>query len=108
VHAAEQIAIRTQGHIATLPVRVDVDDPVVTWYLRDARWTGNPAPPGVVTSYGSQLQSGGVSYIGARFITSGSWDALGLNIDAWLEWVIFRTSPALPPTLQAVTLWEKR
>jgi uncharacterized protein (TIGR03663 family) len=124
-NAAEQIAISTQGHVGDLPIRVEVDDPVVAWYLRDARPPAGQAAMGVVTLFGqppectrhaSCLHSGGqppqpldAEYIGARFTLRETWDTLGLNVDAWLEWVLFRASAAEPPLeTQAVTLWRRR
>ncbi len=109
VETAEQIAIRAQGHLATLPIRVEVDDPVVGWYLRDAQWPQGAAAPGVVTADGGKPQSVESGYVGARFYTRVAWDALGLSFDAWLEWALFRTSGTRPVQMtQTVMLWEKR
>jgi len=109
VTTAEQIAVRAQGHTATLPIRVEVDDPVVAWYLRDARLPEGQVAAGVVTPFGAQPQPSEDRYIGARFNTRAAWNTLGLNVDTWLEWVLFRTSGAdLPQATRTVTLWEKR
>ncbi|MGH2593969.1 MAG: hypothetical protein ACRDGG_10695, partial [Anaerolineae bacterium] len=109
VTTAEQIAVRGQGHTATLPIRVEVDDPVVAWYLRDARLPEGQVAAGVVTPFGAQPQPGEDRYIGTRFNTRAAWNSLGLNVDTWLEWVLFRTSGVdLPQATRTVTLWEKR
>lgn len=106
---ADQLAVRTQGHSSTLPIRVEVEDPVLAWYFRDA----NPPPaqpaPGIVTLFGVPPKAPEVAYIGARFTTRQAWDTRGLDPDTWLEWAFFRTSRAdVPLTVQAVTLWQKR
>ncbi len=106
---AYQIAIRSQGHVGTQPIRVEVDDPVVAWYLRDARVLPGEAPAGIVTRFGDQPRTTDGGYIGARFNVRESWGTLGLDLRAWLEWALFRTSPGAPAQVtQAVTLWEKR
>jgi len=106
---AEQIAVRAQGHQRTLPIRVEVDDPVLAWYFRDAAPPSDGAPPGVVTLFSQDPQAAEADYIGARFATRETWDTLGLSLDTWLEWVMFRTAAAEPPLAsQAVTLWEKK
>jgi uncharacterized protein (TIGR03663 family) len=108
-NAAGQIAVRTQGNVGDLPIRVEVDDPVVAWYLRDARLSSDQSAMGVVTLFGQQPQPLDAEYIGARFTIRETWDTLGLNVDAWLEWVLFRASAAEPPLeTQAVTLWRRR
>lgn len=108
VAEAEDIAIRSDGSRFSLPVRVEVDDPVVAWYLRDARLLPDQAAAGAVTAFGQQPQ-GIDNAIGARFDTRLEWDPVGLDFDAWLEWVLFRTSPAYPPQVtRSVTLWARR
>ncbi len=104
----EQIAIRAQGHLGTLPIRVEMDDPVIDWYLRDARIPPGDTAAGVITRYGEHPPSGGEGYVGARFNIQETWDAVGLSSEAWMEWALFRQSPDLP-SLDAlsVTVWER-
>lgn len=109
LETAEQIAIRTQGHTGTLPIQIDVDDPVVAWYLQGAQVTADSLPAGIVTPFGQQPQAVSGGYIGARFNIRQAWDTVGLNLDTWLEWALFRESSGQPPLdVQSVTLWEKR
>jgi len=106
---ADQLAIRTQGHLESLPIRVETDDPVALWYLRDARVVPNQAPAGVATLYGEQPQSATGSYVGARFNIRESWDATGLNPDAWLKWALYRESVDNKPVpTQSLTLWQRQ
>ena len=105
---ADQLAIRTQGHLESLPVRVEVDDPVVLWYLRHARVPPDQAPAGIVTLHGEQPRAATGSYVGARFNVRESWDATGLNLDAWLKWALFRESAGSKPIpIQSLTLWRR-
>jgi uncharacterized protein (TIGR03663 family) len=106
---ADQLAIRTQGNVESLPIRVETDDPVVLWYLRSVRVPQNQAPAGIVTLYGEQPQSAAGSYIGARFNVRESWDATGLNPDAWLKWALYRESDDNQPVpAQSLTLWQRQ
>ncbi|HET7088520.1 MAG TPA: glycosyltransferase family 39 protein [Anaerolineae bacterium] len=106
---ADQLAIRSQGHLESLPIRVETDDPVVLWYLRDARVLPDQAPAGMVTLYGEQPQSVTGSYIGARFNIRESWDVTGLNPDAWLKWALYRESDDNRPVpTQSLTLWQRQ
>jgi len=104
---AENTAIRSTGNIFTLPIRVEVDDPVVGWYLRHARLLDSQAAAGVVTTTG--LQPSDADYVGSSFTTRLTWDPIGLDFDAWLEWMLFRTTPVeAPQATQSITLWVKR
>ena len=106
---ADQLAIRTQGHLESLPIRVEVDDPVVHWYLRRVRAPSNEAPAGIVTLYGEQPRATTGSYVGARFIVRESWNVAGLNLDAWLKWALFRESAeAKPVPTREITLWRRQ
>ncbi len=106
---ADQLAIRWQGHLESLPIRVETDDPVVLWHLRDARVLPNQAPAGMVTLYGEQPQSATGSYVGARFNIRESWDATGLNPDAWMKWALYRESVDNKPVpTQSLTLWQRQ
>ena len=106
--AAEQIAIRSQGHIGTLPIRVDVDDPVVAWYLRDAQVRSGDVAQGAITLSGEQPRALEGGYIGSRFTIGAAWDTLGLSLDDWIEWALFRTAAEAPAATKQVTLWERR
>jgi hypothetical protein len=106
--AAEQIAIRSQGHAGTLPIRLEVDDPVVAWYLRDAQIRPGDVVQGVVTLAGEQPRAPEGGYIGSRFTIGAAWDALGLSLDDWIEWALFRTGGEAPAATKQVTLWERR
>lgn len=107
--AAEQIAIRSQGHVGTLPIRVDVDDPVVAWYLRDAQVGPGDVVQGAITLSGEQPHALEGGYIGSRFTIGAAWDTLGLSLDDWIEWALFRTGGIeAPAATKQVTLWERR
>lgn len=104
---AEQIAIREQGAKSPLPIAVEVDDAVVAWYMRAAFVQSNRPPAGVITLLGEQPQAEG-SYVGARFTLRQSWDMSGLNIDEWVQWLVFRNNRVRQPLIvQEVTLWER-
>jgi hypothetical protein len=106
---ADQLAIRTQGHVESQPILVESDDPVVLWYLRDARVPPNQMPAGVVTLHGEQPRSATGSYVGARFNIRESWDATGLNPDAWLKWALYReSSDNKPVPTRSLTLWQRQ
>ncbi|HLF28855.1 MAG TPA: glycosyltransferase family 39 protein [Anaerolineae bacterium] len=109
VDAAEQTALRSTGTLERLPLRLEVDDPVLAWYLRHAQLLEGETAVGVVTRYGEQLPTADGGYIGSRFNTQAAWDTLGLNLDTWLAWALFRDSAEEQPVVtQSVTLWEKR
>ena len=109
VDTARQIAVRSQGNTAVLPIRVELEDPVLAWYFRDANTLPNQPAPGVLTAAGQQPRVTDATYIGARFITRETWDTLGLDLETWLEWLLYRSSGAEQPLpVQAVTLWQKQ